>query len=60
MLYTIVLDGNIIAASEDLDYIKSYLYETLEDSNGYEFFKVKNEDKKSLYYAGTGFQSNLI
>ena len=44
MLYTIVLDGNIIAASEDLDYIKSYLYETLEDSNGYEFFKVKNED----------------
>lgn len=44
MLYTIVLEGNIIAASEDLEYIKSYLYDTLENSTQYEFFKVRDED----------------
>lgn len=44
MLFTIVHYGNIIAASEDIDYIKKYLYETLENSSNYEFFKVMDED----------------
>lgn len=44
MLYVIVLEGNIIAASDDFSFIKSYLYETLENSEKYEFFKVKEEE----------------
>lgn len=44
MIFTIVHYGNVIAASEDIEYIKKYLYETLDNSDQYEFFKVMDED----------------
>lgn len=44
MIYTVLLNGNIIAASDELEYINKYLYETIEDHSQYEFFKVRDED----------------